>query len=146
MQIPSYPRLLYALGFIHGFYFLTIGIWPVLDINSFMFYTGPKTDIWMVKALGLLMTIIGTLLISATIRNKLIMEVIMLIIFSAAALAGVELYYGWNDKISAVYLLDAAAEFFFILCWLLLLLTKPGKKRLLREAKESQATEKSHKI
>jgi hypothetical protein len=133
MEIPRYPRFLYALGFIHALYFLTIGIWPVIDLNSFMFFTGPKTDIWMVKALGLLMTIIGLLLISATIRNKLIMEVIMLIVFSASALAGVEFYYGWNDMIPEIYLLDAAAELFFILCWLLLLLTKPRHKRLLRE-------------
>jgi hypothetical protein len=95
-----------------------------------MFFTGTKTDIWMAKALGLLMTIIGLILISAAIRNKLIMEVILLIILSAAALAGVEFYYSWKDMIPETYLLDAAAEFFFILCWLLLLLTKPGSKKL----------------
>ncbi|HXA03083.1 MAG TPA: hypothetical protein VNW99_13905 [Cytophagaceae bacterium] len=127
MKTYKHPHLLYALGFIHALYFMVIGIWPVVDMNSFMFFTGAKTDIWMAKALGLLMIIIGLLLISAIIRNKLIMELILLIIFSALALAGVEFYYGWNDMISEIYLLDAAAEFFFILCWILLLLTKPGK-------------------
>jgi hypothetical protein len=130
MKIHKYPHLLYALGFIHALYFIVIGIWPVLDINSFMFFTGEKKDIWMAKALGLLMTIIGLMLISAIIRNKLIMEIIMLIIFSAMALAGVEFYFGWNDMISEIYLLDAAAEFFFILCWILLLLTKPRADHL----------------
>jgi hypothetical protein len=144
MQIPQYPRFLYGLGFIHALYFITIGIWPVIDINSFVFFTGPKTDIWMVKALGLLMTIIGTLLISATIRNKLIMEVIMLIIFSAAALAGVEFYYGWNDLIPEIYLLDAATEFFFIMCWLLLLLTRPRKKRVIEESQSGKSEVISH--
>jgi hypothetical protein len=124
MKIVKYPHLLYALGCIHALYFMGIGLWPVVDINSFMYFTGHKTDIWVVKALGLLMTIIGLTLISAIIRNKLIMELIMLIVFSAIALAGVEFYYGWNDMISEIYLLDAAAEFFFILCWILLLLTK----------------------
>jgi hypothetical protein len=127
MKIPRYPFFLYVLGFIHALYFMTIGLWPVVDMNSFMFFTGAKTDIWMAKALGLFMAIIGLLLISAIIRNKLIMELIMLIVFSALALAGVEFYYGWHDMIPEVYLLDAAAEFFFILCWILLLLTRPGR-------------------
>ncbi|MFL5730321.1 MAG: hypothetical protein ACJ75J_12615 [Cytophagaceae bacterium] len=133
MKIPQYPRFLYALGFIHSMYFMAIGIWPVIDLNSFVFFTGPKTDIWMAKALGLLMTLTGILVISATIRNKLIMELILLIIFSAAVLAGVEFYYGWNDLIPEIYLLDATAEFFFILCWLLLLLTKPRTKKAISQ-------------
>jgi hypothetical protein len=75
----------------------------------------------------LLMSIIGLMLILAIVRNKLIMELIMLIIFSGLALGAVEFYYGWNDMISEIYLLDAAAEFFFTLCWILLLLTRPRK-------------------
>jgi hypothetical protein len=127
MKILKYPRLLYVLGFIHASYFIAIGLWPVMNINSFMFFTGPKTDIWMAKSLGLLMSIIGLMLILAIVRNKLIMELIMLIIFSGLALGAVEFYYGWNDMISEIYLLDAAAEFFFTLCWILLLLTRPRK-------------------
>ena len=130
MKVVRHPYLLYVLGFIHALYFLATGLWPVLDINSFVFFTGAETDIWMAKALGLLMSIIGLLLISAIIRNKLIMELIMLIIFSAFAIAGVEFYYGWNDMIPEIFLLDSTVEFFFILCWILLLLTKPKPDHL----------------
>jgi hypothetical protein len=129
IMIRQHPRLMYVLGFIHACYFLIAGIWPLIDIESFMAVTGPKTDIWLVKTVGMLVSICGILLLSATLRNRLIMEIILLAIFSAAALSIVDIYYAWTEVISEIYLLDAAAEIFLIMCWFLLLLTKPGKKR-----------------
>jgi hypothetical protein len=125
----QYPRLLYVLGFIHACYFLITGIWPLMDMASFMAVTGPKTDVWLVKTVGILVSICGLMLLSATMRNRLIMEIILLAIFTASALSVVDIYYAWTEVISEIYLLDAAAEVFLILCWFLLLLTKPGKKR-----------------
>jgi hypothetical protein len=125
----QYPRFLFILASIQALYFLAAGIWPLINIESFIAITGPKTDLWLVKTVGALIAVIGTVLLSATLRNRLTMEIIFLAIFSGAALAVIDIYYAWTDVISEIYLLDAAAEVFLILCWFLLLLTKPGKKR-----------------
>lgn len=39
-----------------GWYYLMTGIWPLLHIRSFVWMTGPKTDRWLVKAVGGLVT------------------------------------------------------------------------------------------
>ena len=50
------------------FYFIT-GVWPVLHISSFKEVTGPKTDIWLVKTVGLLMVALSFGLLRASFRN-----------------------------------------------------------------------------
>jgi hypothetical protein len=124
-----YPSLLFVLAVVQAIYFLVAGIWPIADIQSFIAVTGLKTDIWLVKTVGLLISISGLAILSATIRNRLTMEIILIAILTGGALSFVDIYYAWTDVISEIYLLDAAAEIFLILCWFLLLLTKPGKKR-----------------
>ncbi|VTR52312.1 Uncharacterised protein [Sphingobacterium thalpophilum] len=44
---------------IQGIYYCLTGIWPVIHISSFMAVTGPKTDLWLVKMVGLLSLAIG---------------------------------------------------------------------------------------
>jgi hypothetical protein len=137
-----YPGLLFVLAVIQGLYFIIAGLWPLLNIQSFVAIAGPKTDIWLVKTVGLLITITGVGLLSATLRNRLTMEVIFMAILTAGGLAFVDIYYAWNDVISEIYLLDAAAEFFLILCWFLLLLTKPSQKRKQVKTEEVEYVER----
>jgi hypothetical protein len=49
------------LGFQAAYYCLT-GIWPLLHLASFEAVTGPKTDDWLVKMVGLLAAVIGATL------------------------------------------------------------------------------------
>lgn len=38
-----------------GLFYLTSGIWPLIDMPSFEAVTGRKTDKWLVKTVGLLL-------------------------------------------------------------------------------------------
>ena len=37
---------------IQGVYFALTGIWPLLDLSSFQWVTGPKQDLWLVQTVG----------------------------------------------------------------------------------------------
>jgi hypothetical protein len=87
-----------------GITYVATGLWPVVHLRSFEAVTGPKLEGWLVKTVGLLVTAIGaTLLVGAT---------------SAAALAGVDVYYAGKRRIKPVYFADAALELAFVVGWL----------------------------
>jgi hypothetical protein len=111
-------RLYRILVLIHGiFYFLT-GIWPLVHIQSFLWVTGPKTDIWLVKAEGLTITAASIGLIGAYFHKTIQPGVIITGVLFAAFLGSVDVYYALNDVISDIYIYDAVAEGILILCWL----------------------------
>jgi hypothetical protein len=85
-------------------------------------------DFWLVITVGVLVSAIGSVLISAGLRRKDQIEVPMLAIGSAAGLAGIDIAYVARKRISPVYLLDAMAEAVFVVLWGFLLI-KPGVKK-----------------
>ena len=93
------------------YYFIT-GLWPVVDIVSFMKVTGPKTDMWLVKMVGLLTLAIAITLFSS--YKEASRTVTTLSIASAIAYATIDISYFINGTISAVYLADAAIEVLII--------------------------------
>ena len=99
------------------FYALT-GLWPLVHLDSFMAVTGPKVDSWLVKTVGVLVTVIGLVLALHARREKLQTEVALLAAGSAAGLAVIDLNYSLRGRISKIYLLDALAEGIFVLLWL----------------------------
>ena len=99
-------------------YFLVTGLWPLLHIRSFMAVTGPKTDVWLVKTLALLIVAVGAVLLQAGVRNRVTPEVRSLGAGSALALMSCDAYYVAKGRISPVYLLDGAAEVPFAVAWL----------------------------
>ena len=46
-----------------GLYCLGTGTWPLLSIGSFERATGPKTDRWLVRMVGILAAVIGAALL-----------------------------------------------------------------------------------
>ncbi len=102
----------------HGIYFLVTGIWPLLSIGTFQRVTGPKTDLWLVKIVGVLITVIGAVIAVAGIRNQITPEIKSLAVASAAGLAGIDTVYATRGRISPIYLADAVAELCLILVWL----------------------------
>ena len=117
------------VGYSYAIYFLITGLWPLIDINSFMEITGPKTDIWLVKTVGALVLPTGLLVLRASIIKKYNIEIILMALGAAIALLSIDLYYVFKDVISKVYLLDAFAETIFIICWIYLLKTKQAGPR-----------------
>jgi hypothetical protein len=100
-----------------GAYFLATGIWPLVDIKSFQAVTGLKTDLWLVKTVGVLVGVIGGVLIAAGARRKVTGEISALAIGSAAGLTAIDVVYAAKRRVSPIYLLDAVAEIALIGGW-----------------------------
>ena len=106
------------LARVQAAYFVVTGLWPIVHIRSFTLVTGPKYDLWLVKTVGVLITVIGLTIGMAAWRRRVVPEVFVLAVTSAAALAFVDVYYYLRGTIPAVYLLDAAAEAVLVVAWL----------------------------
>lgn len=98
-------RLLLA----QGIYYLVTGVWPLLDLVTFQRVTGPKTDLWLVHMVGVLVTVLGAAFLAASRRKEPAPEMLGLAVAAAAGFIVVEvLYAGLLRIISPVYLADAA--------------------------------------
>jgi hypothetical protein len=95
---------------IQGLYFLLIGMWPLISIDTFQRVTGRKTDLWLVKTVGVTITVIGFVLLSAALRGKIAFDVMLLATGSVAILTAIDVVYVIRRIISPVYLLDALLE------------------------------------
>jgi hypothetical protein len=102
--------MLRKLALIQGLFYLATGIWPLLDIVSFQLVTGPKTDLWLVRTVGVLVAVVGGVLLLGHRNRRLTDELIVLAMGSALGLAAIDLFYSLAGRISTVYLADAAAE------------------------------------
>jgi hypothetical protein len=114
MKAPSAPLVALA----QGVFYAGTGLWALVDLDSFMAVTGPKTDRWLVKTVGLLVTVIGGVLLLAWRRGAVPAEVVLLAVGSALSLAAIDVVYVSNGTISPIYLLDAAAEVGLALAWI----------------------------
>lgn len=101
-----------------GSYYVASGVWPLLHMRSFEFVTGPKTDRWLVRTVGVLVAVIGAVQLRAA-RREPDEEIRLLSIGSALGLAAIDVVYWRRGTISTVYLLDAAAELAIVAGWLL---------------------------
>jgi hypothetical protein len=102
--------MLRKLALIQGLFYLATGVWPLLDIVSFQAVTGPKTDLWLVRTVGVLVAVVGVVLLLSYRNRRITDEVIVLAVGCALGLAAIDLIYSIAGRISAVYLADAAAE------------------------------------
>lgn len=102
---------------LQGIYWTITGVWPILHMPSFLWVTGPKTDLWLVRTVGILITVVGLVLLVPGFRNRVTAEVKWLGIGGAAGLGFVSAFYSLNDVIWDIYLLDAVAELIIILLW-----------------------------
>lgn len=61
MRIPRFSGLLHNA---HGAYYLFAGAWPLVHMDSFEAVTGPKPDEFLVRTVGLILLMTGTILLS----------------------------------------------------------------------------------
>src|ERR1041385_8545357 len=97
-----------------GLYFFISGIWPLLSMKTFLAVTGPKTDLWLVKTVGIILAVIGAVLIFAYIHAQVYSSIIVLGLGSALGLSIIEFVYVAKRVISPVYLGDAILELILI--------------------------------
>jgi hypothetical protein len=100
-----------------GLYFFTTGVWPLVHMRSFLWVTGPKTDLWLVKTVGVLVAVIGAALAVAGFRGHVPPETALLGAGAALGLAGVDVWYVARRVIPPIYLLDAGAEVAILALW-----------------------------
>jgi hypothetical protein len=106
-----------GVALLQGVFYLVTGLWPLLHIQSFLKVTGPKTDLWLVKTLGVLISVIGVVLGSAGVQRSVNRDLALLGGGSAAALTAIDVIYVARRCISPVYLLDAVTELALIVGW-----------------------------
>ena len=84
----------------------------MIDIGSFMRVTGPKTDMWLVKMVGLLTVAISVTLFTGEKEGPTIK---VLALSAALAYLAIDLYYYFNGTLNVVYLGDAVLEAIMII-------------------------------
>ena len=102
---------------VEGWFYVAGGLWPVFNIRSFEWVTGPKVDRWLVKTVGLLLTTIGGVQIAAARRRDVPEELAVLGVGAPLALLLIDLTYVSKRRISKVYLLDALSQLGLIALW-----------------------------
>ena len=106
---------------LHALYFFIGGVWSVVGKRSFEAIAGPKTDYWLVRTVGGLLTVVGGVIGVAGIRNRVTPEVAGLAVATSAVLTAIDVVYTTKRRISPVYLLDAIANVVLIGGWLALI-------------------------
>ncbi|HSV12297.1 MAG TPA: hypothetical protein VLI68_16075 [Hanamia sp.] len=102
------------------YYFLT-GIWPLADIGSFMKVTGPKTDIWLVKTVAVLLMSISFSFVAGLLVRSHWLPLAILAICCCISLAAIDFYYVHKNIISAIYLSDGIIHTLLLLTWIIVL-------------------------
>src|SRR3954467_8664208 len=100
-----------------GAYYTLTGLWPLVHMASFEAVTGPKTEDWLVRMVGLLAAVIGATLLTAGRHRQEPLAILVLAVGSAMAFTAVDVWYVLRGEISKIYLADAAAETGLILLW-----------------------------
>lgn len=103
---------------IQSVYYTVTGIWPLIEIRSFQAITGPKTDLWLVKTVGIAVAAIGAAIGVAGRRGAITPETVQLATSAALGLAAVESSYALRGRISKVYLVDALVNVLFTFAWI----------------------------
>jgi len=116
-----------ALGnafLVQGIYFVVTGIWPLLNMASFITATGPKQDTWLVEMVGLLSTSIGLTYIVASLRRREVPVLLgYLVSFSFLVM---DLIYVMSGEIDQIYLVDAGIQTAFIIAVTVILVKLPA--------------------
>lgn len=105
------------LALAQGIYFVVAGVWPLVSIRTFEAVSGPKTDDWLVKTVGVQVAVVGVVLLLAGYDGRISPEVVVLAVGSALGLTGIDLWYVGRGVIPRIYLLDAAVELVLVALW-----------------------------
>lgn len=112
MAAAIYKKGLGSVFLVQGIYFVVTGIWPVVNMASFITATGPKQDTWLVEMVGLLSTSVGLTYIVTSLRRRAL-PVLLGYSVSFSFLI-MDLIYVIRGEIDQIYLLDAGIQAAFI--------------------------------
>jgi hypothetical protein len=106
------------VALMHGAYLVGAGLWPILDLRSFMVATGPKLEGWLPKGVGACMANIGAALVAAGVRGKVARELRILGVTTALSFAAMDFRHAGVRR-SRVYLFNGVAQLGFAAAWAL---------------------------
>ena len=106
------------LLWIQTIYYLVTAIWPIVHIESFMDVTGPKTDIWLVKTVGVLLIPISLCFLTHLLLKVDHRPVMVLAATSCTGFACIDFYYALNDVIDDIYLADGVIQLILLAGWI----------------------------
>ena len=113
--------LFHVALWIEAVYYFVTGMWGLIDIKSFMKVTGPKTDLWLVKTVALLLITASFSFAVALAANTFHWPVAVLAACYNASLAYIDFYYAEKKVISPVYIMDGIVELMFVLTWIMIM-------------------------
>jgi hypothetical protein len=113
-------RPIERVSMLQGFYYVVTSLWALADIQSFVAVTGPKTDIWLVRTVAVLILAIGITLFTTGARRRVGPETAVLALATALGLAAVQGYYSGKGRIPPIYAADALLELLFAWAWIAL--------------------------
>ncbi len=114
------------LAVAHGAFMVATGMWPLASMKSFQAVTGPKADLWLVKTVGCLLTLVGLHSVLAARTGDVESRRTGLLAFGvSSALASISFFYSVRGRISKIYLLDTLMQTTWALLWLRELMKPP---------------------
>ena len=96
---------------------MAAGLWPLVHLRSFEAVTGPKSDRWLVKSIGSLISVVGCSLLVGAREPTRSRALQTLGIGSAVALGTADVVYVAKGRIAKTYLLDAVAQLALLGLW-----------------------------
>ena len=84
--------------------------------------TGPKTDVWLVKTVGLLLAGVSVCLVVYFFMKADQSVIGTLAAVCSICLAGIDFYYAGKKVISPVYLIDGIIQVIFFIAWIIIAL------------------------
>ena len=124
LKMHPHMKLYRVTLLLQTIYYLITSVWPLIDIESFMRVTGPKTDVWLVKTVSVLLLAISFSFIAAFLFRLYNLSVITLATSCCVLLILIDCYYAANGTISKIYLLDAFLQICFLAGWIFIILKK----------------------
>lgn len=115
--VPSRRNGRSTVARLQGWFYVATGAWPLLDVRSFQAVTGPKVDLWLVRAVGVLVLVIGTVLLQSRHRRQPADEIALLGAGCALGLALIDIVFASTGRIAPVYFADAAVEMALAVGW-----------------------------
>lgn len=101
----------------HGAFNIATGLWPLVSMRTFEAVLGPKTDEWLVKAVGGLLISTGLVQLGAAGTPEGRRQARRIGMAAAGTLALVDAVYVPKRRISPMYVLDAALHLTWIGLW-----------------------------
>lgn len=99
----------------HAAYLVATGVWPIVHRRSFERVTGPKTDFWLVRAVGGLAMLCGVTLLNRAVRGGPTSDAKILAGGQAAVFLAADAYA--SARVSRIYLGDIVLQAALLPSW-----------------------------